>query len=214
MFTGIITDIGEVAKAEIGPEGGRFEILSRYAPETIDLGASIACSGCCLTVTAVEKTESGSRFSVDASNETLSLTTLSDWTQGTRINLERALKMGEELGGHMVSGHVDGCALLLAAKPDGESRRLVFESPPELARYIAKKGSVALNGVSLTVNDVEGQRFSVNVIPFTLEHTTLGGMETDARLNLEVDIMARYVERLTETDTANRNPSAAVRIAG
>ncbi|MFD0987335.1 riboflavin synthase [Methyloligella solikamskensis] len=198
MFTGIVTDIGEVGKAEIGEEGARFEILSHYDPASIELGASIACNGCCLTVTAVEKTADGSRFSVDASNETLALTTLVDWKTGTRVNLERALKMGDELGGHMVSGHVDGCALLLGVKPDGESRRLVFESPPQLARYIARKGSVALNGVSLTVNDVKGPRFSVNVIPFTLEHTTLGALEPNAPVNLEVDMMARYVERLAE----------------
>ncbi|ODA68575.1 Riboflavin synthase [Methyloligella halotolerans] len=210
MFTGIVSDIGEVAKAEIGEDGARFEIASRYDPATIELGASIACNGCCLTVTAVEKTTDGSRFSVDASNETLALTTLADWTAGTRINLERALKMGDELGGHLVSGHVDGCAVLLAMQPDGESRRLVFESPPELARYIAKKGSVALNGVSLTVNDVEGQRFSVNVIPFTLEHTTLGALEPNAPLNLEVDMMARYVERLSQGNASAQSTAAPI----
>ncbi len=211
MFTGIITDIGEVSKAEISEDGGRFEISCRYDADSIELGASVACNGCCLTVTAVEKTEDGSRFAIDASNETLALTTLEEWKTGTRVNLERALKMGDELGGHMVSGHIDGCAVLLGSKPDGESRRLVFESPPELARYIAKKGSVALNGVSLTVNDVEGQRFSVNIIPFTLDHTTLGDLEPGARLNLEVDMMARYVERLTDGGVSK---PASVRIAG
>lgn len=209
MFTGIVSDIGRVETAEVNEDGGRFAISCRYAPETIELGASIACNGCCLTVTEVQKTEAGSRFAVDASNETLALTTLEDWKPGTRINLERALKMGDELGGHMVSGHIDGCAVLLGVKPDGESRRLVFESPPELARYIAKKGSVALNGVSLTVNDVEGQRFSVNVIPFTLEHTTLGDLEPGVRLNLEVDMMARYVERLAAGDGAEKAAKAS-----
>lgn len=212
MFTGIITDIGVVAEAEVTSAGGRYEILSQYASDSIALGASIACNGCCLTVTEVQEAEEGSRFRVDASRETLSVTTLSAWQRGTRVNLERALKVGEELGGHIVSGHVDGCATVMEISAEGQSRRLWFEAPPDLGCYIAKKGSVALNGVSLTVNDVQGPRFSVTLIPFTLAHTTLGDLEIEARVNLEVDMMARYVERLTEYRAPDG--AAGLRIAG
>jgi riboflavin synthase len=193
MFTGLISDIGEI-KAR---DGGRFRLSCHYAPETVSPGASIACDGCCLTAVSVAPAgDGGSVFAVDVSNETLSRTAIRDWSVGTRVNLERPLRLGEELGGHLVSGHVDACALLVAREPDGDSLRLELESPPDLARSIAQKGSVALSGVSLTVNAVAGTRFAVNIIPFTLEHTTLGDFAPGARLNLEIDMLARYIERL------------------
>ena len=194
MFTGIISDIGTVAARE----GGRFTIRCAYPAETIALGASIACEGACLTATSVQPGGNGSTFAVDVSNETLSKTTLGDWQAGRRINLERALKAGDELGGHMVSGHVDGVARIVSIRPDGESRRFTIEVPADLARYIAPKGSVALDGISLTVNEVDGPRFGVNIIPHTLTHTTLGDKKPDGALNLEVDVFARYVARALE----------------
>nr|PZN88089.1 MAG: riboflavin synthase [Pseudomonadota bacterium] len=194
MFTGIITDIGEV----IARDGGRFSIRSRYTADTIKIGASIACDGCCLTVTAVEPQGTGSVFSVDTSNETRSKTTIDSWQAGRRINLERALTAGDELGGHIVTGHVDGVARILDIQPDGDSRRFTFEAPEHLALYIAPKGSVALDGTSLTVNEVAGNRFGVNVIPHTLTVTTWGAKTAGQLVNLEVDIFARYVARLME----------------
>ena len=194
MFTGIISDIGTVAARE----GGRFTIRCGYPAETIALGASIACEGACLTATSVQPAGNGSVFAVDVSNETLSKTTLGDWECGRRINLERALKAGDELGGHMVSGHVDGVARIVSIRPDGESRRFTIEVPADLARYIAPKGSVALDGISLTVNEVDGPRFGVNIIPHTLTHTTLGDKKPSDRVNLEVDVFARYVARALE----------------
>mgnify|MGYP000997807876 FL=1 len=194
MFTGIITDIGEV----IARDGGRFSIRSRYTADTIKIGASIACDGCCLTVTAVEPQGTGSVFSVDTSNETRSKTTIDSWQAGRRINLERALTAGDELGGHIVTGHVDGVARILDIQPDGESRRFTFEAPEHLALYIAPKGSVALDGTSLTVNEVAGNRFGVNIIPHTLTVTTWGAKTAGQLVNLEVDIFARYVARLME----------------
>jgi len=194
MFTGIITDIGAV----IARDGGRFSIRSRYTADTIKIGASIACDGCCLTVTAVEPQGTGSVFSVDTSNETRSKTTIDSWQAGRRINLERALTAGDELGGHIVTGHVDGVARILDIQPDGESRRFTFEAPEHLALYIAPKGSVALDGTSLTVNEVAGNRFGVNIIPHTLTVTTWGAKTAGQLVNLEVDIFARYVARLME----------------
>jgi riboflavin synthase len=194
MFTGIISDIGTVAARE----GGRFTIRCSYPAASIALGASIACEGACLTTTSVEAAGSGSVFTVDVSNETLSKTTLGDWQAGRRINLERALRAGDELGGHMVSGHVDGVARIVSIRPDGESRRFTIEVPADLARYIAPKGSVALDGISLTVNEVDGPRFGVNIIPHTLTHTTLGDKKPSDRVNLEVDVFARYVARALE----------------
>jgi len=194
MFTGIITDIGEV----IARDGGRFSIRSRYTADTIKIGASIACDGCCLTVTAVEPQGTGSVFSVDTSNETRSKTTIDSWQAGRRINLERALTAGDELGGHIVTGHVDGVARILDIQPDGDSRRFTFEAPEHLALYIAPKGSVALDGTSLTVNEVAGNRFGVNIIPHTLTVTTWGAKTAGQLVNLEVDIFARYVARLME----------------
>ncbi len=194
MFTGIITDIGELAERA----GGRLTIRCSYAAQGIAIGASIACDGACLTATTVTPAGSGSLFTVDVSNETLSKTTLGDWRPGQRINLERSLKAGDELGGHIVSGHVDGVARIVDIRPDGESRRFTVEVPPDLARYIASKGSVALDGISLTVNDVDQTRFGINLIPHTLTHTTWGAKKPGDRVNLEVDVFARYVLRAME----------------
>lgn len=194
MFTGIITDIGDL----VGRTGGAFRIRCSYAPRSIALGASIACSGACLTATHVEPDGRGCIFTVDVSNETLARTTLQGWQPGQRINLESALKAGDELGGHIVSGHVDGVARIVDVRPDGESRRFAFQAPPELARFIAPKGSVTLDGVSLTVNEVDGARFGVNLIPHTLTHTTFGDKKPADSVNLEVDVFARYVVRAME----------------
>jgi len=194
MFTGIITDIGEV----VAREAGRFTLGSAYAARTIAVGASIACDGACLTATSVRAAASGSIFSCDVSNETLLRTNLGDWQPGRRVNLERALTAGDELGGHIVSGHVDGLARIIDLSADGPSRRFTVEAPPELAPYIAAKGSVALDGVSLTVNEVDGARFGVNIIPHTLTQTTLGIKKPGDTLNLEVDLLARYVVRALE----------------
>jgi riboflavin synthase len=197
MFTGIITDIGEL----VSREGGRLAIRCGYAPDSIIVGASIACDGACLTATEVVRAGSGSLFKVDVSNETLSKTTLGDWRPGQRINLERALKAGDELGGHIVAGHVDGVARIVAIRPDGQSQRLTVETSHDLARFIASKGSVALDGISLTVNDVDQDRFGINVIPHTLTHTTWSAKKPGDRVNLEVDVFARYVARAMELRT-------------
>ena len=195
MFTGLVSAIGEVRRAE----DGHFDIASPYAADTIALGASICCDGCCLTATQIKPDASGgSVFTVEASNETLSLTTLSEWRAGRKINLERSLKIGDELGGHMVSGHVDGVARIVAVTPDGGSRRFEIECPEELARFVAAKGSVALDGTSLTVNIVKANRFTVNLIPHTLDVTTWGQKSAGGHLNMEVDLMARYAARLVE----------------
>lgn len=194
MFTGIITDVGEL----IGREGGRFAIRAGYDADGIALGASIACDGCCLTVVTVRADGQGSAFTVDVSNETLSKTTLGSWPVGRRINLERALKAGDELGGHIVSGHVDGVARILDIRPDGESRRIVLELPAALAPYAAPKGSIALDGTSLTVNEVQGNRFGVNLIPATLTQTTWGRKKPGDDVNVEIDLFARYVARIME----------------
>ncbi|MDX2156913.1 MAG: riboflavin synthase [Hyphomicrobiaceae bacterium] len=194
MFTGIVTDVGEV----IARQGGVFTIRSRYKADGIALGASIAHDGCCLTVTTLRADGDGCLYTLDVSNETLARTTLGGWQPGTRINLERSLKAGDELGGHIVSGHVDGTAAIVDMWPDGDSRRLVLEAPAELARFIASKGSVALDGTSLTVNEVDGSRFGVNLIPHTMAVTTWGGKAVGDRVNLEIDPLARYVARLLE----------------
>jgi riboflavin synthase len=194
MFTGIITDIGTVAART----GGRFTIRSNYDAGGIPLGASICCDGVCLTVTSVTADGPGSHFTVDVSNETLSKTALDAWQPGENINLERALRAGDELGGHIVSGHVDGLATIVDIKPDGECQRFMFEAPAHLAPYIAPKGSVALDGTSLTVNEVAGARFGVNLIPHSLTVTTWGRKRVGQAINLEVDMFARYVARLME----------------
>lgn len=193
MFTGIITDIGSVRAVHKAGDT-RFEIATGYDLATVDMGASIACNGCCLTV--IEKGPDW--FAIQASAETLSRTTLADWGQGTRINLERALKIGDELGGHIVSGHVDGLGEIVAITPEGDSQRFRFRVPNELARFIAPKGSVAIDGTSLTVNEVEGNVFGVNIIPHTQAVTTWGTMKVGQRVNIEIDMLARYVARLTE----------------
>lgn len=203
MFTGIITDFGRVHRLRrgTGPEDGcELTIATAYPVDEIALGASIACSGPCLTVIAIEP----GVFTVEASAETLARTTLGEWTEGTPVNLERALRLGDELGGHLVSGHVDGVAQLVKRRPEGDSIRFTIEAPAELARYIAPKGSVALDGVSLTVNEVEGGRFGVNIIPYTLAHTSLGEARPGQRLNLEIDTIARYVARLLDVSGAER----------
>jgi riboflavin synthase len=195
MFTGIISDLGTVSARE----GGRFAVRCGYRAESIALGASIACDGACLTAVEVATEPGGGcTFRVDVSNETLARTTLDDWQPGRRVNLERALRAGEELGGHLVSGHVDGVGRIVDMRADGDSRRFTIETPPELARYIAPKGSVALDGISLTVNEVAENRFGINIIPHTLTHTTLGARKPGDRVNLEVDLIARYVARLME----------------
>ena len=193
MFTGIITDIGTVRAVRKAGDT-RFEITTGYDLGTVDMGASIACNGCCLTV--IEK--GADWFAIQASAETLSKTTLGDWATGTRINLERALKIGDELGGHIVSGHVDGLGEIVSITPEGDSQRFRFRVPHELARFIAPKGSVAIDGTSLTVNEVEGNVFGVNIIPHTQTVTTWGTMKVGQRVNIEIDMLARYVARLTE----------------
>jgi riboflavin synthase len=197
MFTGIISDIGTVAARD----GGRFTISCGYAAATIALGASIACDGACLTAVEVAAgEEGGSIFAVDVSNETLAKTTLDEWQPGRRVNLERALRAGEELGGHLVAGHVDGVGRIVDMHADGDSRRITVQVPSHLAPYIASKGSVALDGISLTVNEVAQGRFGINIIPHTLTHTTLGVRKPGDRVNLEVDLIARYVARLMRRD--------------
>jgi riboflavin synthase len=193
MFTGIITDIGRVRRVEKRGDT-RFEIETAYDMAGVDLGASICCSGCCLTV--VDRGPGW--FAVDVSAESLARTNLGDWREGTRINLERALRMGDELGGHVVSGHVDGVGEIVSITPDGDSRRFRFRVPGELARFIAPKGSVAVNGTSLTVNEVEGNLFGVNIIPHTQAVTTWGHARAGDAVNIEIDMLARYVARLAE----------------
>jgi riboflavin synthase len=194
MFTGIVTDIGEVREARHGNGGLTLTIATAYDTEAIVLGASIGCSGVCLTAVAKEP----GLFTAEASAETLACSTLGEWRAGTRINLEQAMKLGDEMGGHLVLGHVDGVATITGRRPDGESVRFTFEAPAELAPYIAPKGSVAIDGVSLTVNEVEGMNFGVNIIPHTLSHTVLGDAGPGTRVNLEIDLIARYVGRLLE----------------
>ncbi len=195
MFTGIITDIGQVRAIKDTNRDRRFEITTAYDLATIDIGASIAHSGCCLTV--VEKGDDW--FAVEVSAESLSLTTLSQWSLGTRINLERATKLGDELGGHIVSGHVDGLGEVLSVKLEGGSHRLEVRAPKPLHRYIAQKGSIAMEGVSLTVNAVHDDVFGVNIIPHTWDVTTLGQIVAGSRVNLEIDMLARYAARWQET---------------
>jgi riboflavin synthase len=200
MFTGIVTDVGEVIAVEDRAEGlRRLVIACAYDPASIAIGASICCSGVCMT--AVETGTRGNRgtFSVDAAAETLRLTTVGRWTRGTRVNLERSLKMGDELGGHLVSGHVDGLADVAAREDMTDMARFMLRVPKALAKFIAQKGSVALDGVSLTVNEVTVDTFSVLIIPHTLSVTTLGALKTRDAINLEVDVMARYAARLMET---------------
>jgi riboflavin synthase len=210
MFTGIVTDVGEIVSAE-GSQGTlkRLRIHSSYDPATITLGASIACGGPCLTVVDFGPRDGGSWFEVDAAAETLARTTVGDWKPGTRVNLERSLKIGDELGGHIVTGHVDGLATILLRtpitagdEPWGPTARFDIRAPRELTRFIAEKGSVCLDGTSLTVNTVQDDVFSVLIIPHTLAVTTWGERDAGDRLNLEVDLMARYAARLAEARPA------------
>lgn len=196
MFTGIVTDIGEVLELEQRGDL-RARIGTAYEVAGIDLGASIACDGVCLTVVALGR-EPKNWFDVEISAESVSKTNIGAWAVGKRLNLERALKVGDELGGHIVSGHVDGVAEVVGLTPEGDSLRVTFRAPEALAKFIAPKGSVALNGTSLTVNEVNGRDFGVNFIPHTQHVTTWGEVALGKKVNLEVDTMARYVARLRE----------------
>lgn len=201
MFTGIVSDIGEVLDAEQRASGRTFRIATVYDADSIALGASISCGGCCLTVTNVGRTLDNDRpffFEVDVSTESLDKTTAKSWQAGTALNLERALKMGDELGGHMVSGHVDGVATIVSRTDDADMSVFWFEIPQALQKFVAAKGSVALDGTSLTVNDVDDNRFSVMIIPHTQAVTTWGRAKVGDAVNFEVDLMARYVARLSE----------------
>ena len=201
MFTGIVSDIGTIETVEARGDT-RVVVSTDYDTSTIDLGASISCSGVCLTVVDVGVGKDGgpSWFAVDVSGETLSRTAQGQWTEGRRLNLERALKLGDELGGHIVTGHVDGVAEVLGVRPDGDSKRLDFRLPRELAPFVAPKGSVTVDGVSLTVNEVrdeaDGTHFAVNVIPHTQAETTLGELEAGQAVNIEIDVLARYLKRM------------------
>lgn len=196
MFTGIVTDVGEITALTPGGQAGdrKFVVKTKHDMTPIAMGASIACSGCCLTV--VDK--GADWFAVEVSGETLDKTHLGDWQQGRHINLELSLKLGDELGGHLVYGHVDGVGKIVSMTPEGGSVRFVFEAPADLARFIAPKGSIAVDGISLTVNEVEGNRFGINIISHTQAVTTLGKATPGQRVNLEVDMLARYVQRLLE----------------
>jgi riboflavin synthase len=196
MFTGIITDVGEVLSVTPRAAGTRVRISTAYGSKEIALGASIACAGACLTVVERGSRDGRGFFEVDVSPETLARTTIGEWRVERRVNLERPLKVGDELGGHLVAGHIDGVATIVSRDPQGEMARFVLEAPEGRARYIAEKGSVALDGTSLTVNSVEGRRFEVMLIPHTLAVTTWGALAAGDRVNLEVDLMARYLERL------------------
>jgi riboflavin synthase len=195
MFTGIITDKGRV-RSITKPGDTLIEIDTAYDVARIDIGASIACSGPCLTVVRRGVTDGQGWFAVEASAETLSKTTISEWKLGNPINLERALRVGDELGGHIVSGHVDGVGTVVSVAQEGQSWRFKFDAPADLMRYVAPKGSICIDGVSLTVNEVEGTQFGVNIIPHTFAHTTFGSMTQGQRINLEIDALARYVERI------------------
>ncbi len=195
MFTGIISDLGRV-RAVVKTGDTRFEFATRYDTATIEIGASICCSGACMTV--IDKGDGW--FAISASHESLSCTTMGDWREGTPVNFERSLRMGDEMGGHIVSGHVDGVGEVVAVTPENESVRLRFRPPEKLAHFIAPKGSVAIDGVSMTVNEVDGGVFGVNVIPHTQDVTTLGRLRVGSRVNLEIDMLARYVARLLERE--------------
>jgi riboflavin synthase len=201
MFTGIVTEIGELVAIEPRAEDlVRLTIGCSYAPDSIGIGASISCSGVCLTVVARGKDGDRPWFAVEAGAETLRLTTLGEWRIGQRVNLERALKLGDELGGHLVSGHVDGVAVLVGREDRSEMAALSFRLPHKLARFVAEKGSIAVDGVSLTVNQVAGDTFSVLIIPHTLRATTLAALAINGEVNCEVDVMARYAARLLERE--------------
>jgi riboflavin synthase len=196
MFTGIVTDVGEVRHIEKRGDT-HIVIATNYDVAEVEIGASISCSGVCMTV--VDKGGSADRwFAVTASGETLSKTNMGQWKAGDRVNLERPMRVGDELGGHIVTGHIDGVAEILRIEPEGESTRMTFQAPAALSRFIASKGSVALDGVSLTVNEVDGSRFGVNIIPHTTKVTTFGKVKPGSKVNLEIDLLARYVARLVK----------------
>ena len=197
MFTGIITDVGKVRHIENRGDT-HVVIATKFDVGQIDVGASIACSGICLTV--FDKGNTKDRwFTITASAETLARTTLAQWQVGDSVNLEQPMKVGDELGGHIVTGHIDDVAEVVRVQPEGESTRMTFQVPQKLARFIAPKGSIALDGVSLTVNEVEGTRFGVNIIPHTFKVTTFGRAKPGSKVNLEVDLLARYVARLVKS---------------
>ncbi len=198
MFTGLISDVGEVLSVESRGQLRRIRIACSYDPDSIALGASIACSGPCLTAIAIGQAQGKCWFDVDAAAETLARTSVADWVVGTRINLERSLKIGDELGGHMVSGHVDGLAEIVKVASFDGMTRFDIRAPQALMKFIAEKGSISLDGTSLTVNSVTEDQFSVLLIPHTLAVTTWGTRQTGDRLNIEVDMMARYAARLVE----------------
>ncbi|MGL4322553.1 MAG: riboflavin synthase [Beijerinckiaceae bacterium] len=205
MFTGLVSDVGEIIAADDQAQVRRLRIRSRYRPQSIEMGASIACAGICLTVVDFGAHEDGAWFDVQAAAETLERTLVRQWGIGTRLNLERSLRVGDELGGHLVTGHVDGMAELLkreniteAESEWGPTARFTIRAPRPLARFIAEKGSVALDGTSLTVNSIAGDVFSVLLIPHTLDVTTWGARRDGDRLHIEIDIMARYAARLAE----------------
>jgi riboflavin synthase len=209
MFTGIVTDIGEVLSVTCPAEGlRRLSIACGYERSSIAIGASIACAGVCMTVVATHPRDRGAAFEVEAAAETLAVTTVGQWAVGRRINLERALRLGDELGGHLVSGHIDGLATVIERDARPEMLRFSCEVPQALSRFIATKGSVALDGVSLTVNEVDGCTFSVLLIPHTLSVTTLGDNRPGDRLNVEVDVMARYAARLIKGSTSANGEAA------
>ncbi len=199
MFTGIVTDIGRIERVKPLNEGVLLRVETRFDPETIALGASIACGGVCLTVVALPEKGSNARwFEVEAWEEALRLTTIAAWRTGARVNLERSLKLGDEMGGHLVSGHVDGQAEIVSRKEEGDAVRFTLRAPEALAPFIAQKGSVALDGTSLTVNGVEGAQFDVLLIRHSLEATTWGERKAGDRVNIEIDQLARYAARLAQ----------------
>ena len=203
MFTGIVSDVGEIVEMTPLGERSRLVVASAYDPASIDVGASIANAGVCLTVVGVEKRAAGSRIAFDVGAETLAVTTLGAWRAGGHVNLERPLRVGDELGGHMVSGHVDGVAEILSRRDFDGMAHFRFRAPKDCAKFIAVKGSVALDGTSLTVNAVDGAEFEVLLIPHTLEVTTWSERKAGDRVNLEVDQMARYAARLMEAETSS-----------
>jgi riboflavin synthase len=198
VFTGIVTDVGRLVAADDRNDGRLLRIATKYEPEGIDLGASITVDGICLTVTDKGRADTANWFEAFAALETLSVTEVGNWTVGRRINLERSLKIGDELGGHIVSGHIDGMATIVGKDVTGDQITATLEVSPDISMFIAKKGSVALNGTSLTVNEVDGNRFSVHLIPYTVEVTSWGDYGVGDRVNIEVDPMARYAARMFE----------------